>query len=287
MKGRVLASTCGTFQVQLEDKLEQLKPLGIFRHLNKKIVVGDFVEVDLNKMTICDIYPRTNELIRPRIANIDLALVIVSLKDPDFASLLLDKFLAMLHYCNIPPFIIFTKSDLVEDKNRILGIQKQYEQIGIPSIVFSKRTLEGLEEIKKVVMNKTIALMGQTGVGKSSLINQIDQDFDRQIGEYSISLGRGKHQTKEVILLQYELGYLADTPGFSSLELECFKEEFAIHFPGFEKLLDGCKFNNCLHISEKECGIKKAVENHEYPSENYSNYLYISKNLKFRKDRFE
>jgi ribosome biogenesis GTPase len=128
--------------------------------------------------------------------------------------------------------------------------------------------------------------MGQTGVGKSSLINEIDDDFNREIGRYNEAVNRGTHQTKEVIFLPYKDGYIADTPGFSSLELPLFKEELSQCFPGYEEYSQKCKFSNCLHITESGCAVKKAIEDGKLSKESHDNYIEISKELGFRKDRY-
>ena len=153
-------------------------------------------------------------------------------------------------------------------------------------IVYSKETLNGLEKIKNLFNNKTIALMGQTGVGKSSLLNVLVPESKREIGEYSEFLGRGKHKTKEVVLIPYQNGFIADTPGFSSLELPFFKEDLAKCFVGFENLYKECKFANCLHINERDCAVKEEVAKGIISKELYDNYLKISNELIFRKDRY-
>ena len=287
MKEALILSTIGgVYKVYCENKILEVKPRGIFRHKKIKLLIGDKVLINEEELMIEDVLERNNSLFRPRIANIDLGVVVVSLMTPSFSSYLLDKFLTLLNMSNIKPLIVLTKEDLMEDKKRIHEIVSNYALIGVKAIPFSKRTKLGLEEIKEEVKGKVIAFMGLTGVGKSSLINVLDPNFERDIGEYSIALGRGKHQTKEVILLPYENGFIADTPGFSSLELPIFKEDLSLFFPGFMELKEECKYTNCLHISEKECKVKEAIENGKLSKESYQNYLDIIKELKFRKDRY-
>lgn len=287
MRGKVVSLVGGVYDVYTLDKLlVKVKPLGILKHKKIKILVGDEVEVSLIDKTLSDVYERKNSLIRPRISNIDLGIVVMSLVKPNYSSYLLDKFLTLLNLSKIKPLIVLTKIDLIEDRSVIERIKKQYELLGIKVIGFSKRTKEGLEEIKSEIKDKTIAFMGQTGVGKSSLINIIDPDFERKEGEYSSSLGRGKHQTKEVILLPYQDGFIGDTPGFSSLELDIYKEDLASSFPLFSSYYHECKYSNCLHKNEPGCKIKELVKNGLLNPENYQNYLDISDELILRKDRF-
>lgn len=287
MKDALILSTIGgVYRVYLNNQILEVKPRGIFRHKKIKLLIGDRVKINVEEKMIEEVYERNNSLFRPRIANLDLGVVVVSLVTPNFSSYLLDKFLTLLNMSDVKPLIVLTKEDLMEDKERIKEIVANYEKIGIKAIPFSKRTKLGLEEIKNEVKGKVIAFMGQTGVGKSSLINVLDPDFERDIGEYSIALGRGKHQTKEVILLPYEDGFIADTPGFSSLELPIFKEDLSLFFPGYTKFKEECKYTNCLHISERDCKVKKALEEGKLSKESYQNYLDISKELIFRKDRY-
>ena len=285
MKGRVVSTVCGVYNVMVNDKTLLCKPRGVFRHKKMKLQVGDFVEVNEEDSVIEDIYERKNSLFRPNVANIDLGIVVMSLENPLFSSLLMDKFLTLLNTQHIEPLIVLTKVDLAKEKDAIKKICEQYNKIGIKVIPYSKRTKEGLELIKEEIKTKTIAFMGQTGGGKSSLINLIDENYQREIGEYSSALGRGKHQTKEVVLLPYLDGYIADTPGFSSLELPLIKDDLAKFFPGFVDKFLSCKFTNCLHLKEKDCAIKKAVEEGIIPQETYENYVQISDELLFRKER--
>lgn len=286
MKGKVISTIGGVYDVYLNHQIIKVKPLGILKHKKIKIIVGDEVEVSIEEKTLIDVYPRKNVLIRPRISNIDLGVIVMSLTKPNYSSYLLDKFLTLLNLSQIKPLIILTKSDLISNQEEIEKIKNQYSLLGVKVLSYSKITLEGLDEIKKEISNKTIALMGQTGVGKSSLINLLDENYQRAEGEFSKALGRGKHQTKEVVLLPYLGGFLGDTPGFSSLELNIFKEDLAEHFPLFNNYYTDCKYSNCLHQNEPGCKIKELLEKKLIDKENYDNYLLLLNELKPRKDRF-
>ena len=159
--------------------------------------------------------------------------------------------------------------------------------IDIEVYVVSNKTQEGLEEVKKIFKDHITCLIGQSGVGKSSLINSIDKDFERRVGDYSYALGRGKHQTKEVILLPYEGGCIADTPGFSSLELELYKEDLAKFYPGFDKKYTECYFSNCLHLTENRCAVKELIEQGKYPEIAYDCYKKLSEQSIYETKRYE
>ena len=287
MKGKVIATIGGIYDVYLENKqLVKVSPKGILKHKKKKIIVGDDVEVNLNDNTLDDVLERKNMLIRPRISNIDIGVVVMSLAKPNYSSYLLDKFLTLLNLSSIEPLIILTKTDLVDEDVNLDKIINQYRLLGVKVLTYSKVTKVGLEEIKEAIKGKVIAFMGQTGVGKSSLINLIDEDFSRQVGEFSHALGRGKHQTKEVVLLPYLDGFIGDTPGFSSLELDIYKEDLANFFPLIKDHYTNCRYSNCLHKNEPGCKIKELIEQGKFDNENYQNYLQMLDELIARKDRY-
>ena len=276
MKAIILSSQYGTYNVLLENNTQLLvKPRGLLRHKKIKPVVGDIVIVDEHEFVICDILDRKNYLIRPSIANVDEVAIIMSTSEPNFSSLLIDKFISYANYFKIPACVIISKADKNYDEVMLNKKIDSLEKIGVKVIIYSNVTKLGLDKIKELFAHKIVALMGQTGVGKSSLLNELIPNSKRKIGEYSNALGRGKHQTKEVVLIKYENGFIADTPGFSSLELPMYKEDLAKCFPGFEALYDKCKFNNCLHINEKDCEVKKALLEEKISQESYDNYLQI------------
>ena len=233
------------------------------------------------------VYERTTFLKRPPIANVDQMLIIESLKEPEFSYLLAFKYLTYANMNNIKAKIILTKSDKEDDKAYIEEIKNVFNMIGIEVYVVSNKTQEGLEDVKKIFKNHVTCLIGQSGVGKSSLINSIDKDFERRVGDYSYALGRGKHQTKEVILLPYEGGYIADTPGFSSLELELYKEDLAKYFPGFLEKYTECYFSNCLHLTENRCAVKSLIEQGKYPEIAYECYKKLSEQSIYETKRYE
>lgn len=287
MIGKVLSTIGGVYEVMtLDGQILKTKPLGILKHKKIKIIIGDQVEVNVNEGTLTDVYERKNILIRPRISNIDLGIVVMSLDKPSFSSYLLDKFLTLLNLSNIKPLVVLTKIDLIDEKKLIDEIIYNYSLLGVKVIPYSKKTLQGVDEIREIIKGKTVSFMGQTGVGKSSLINIIDCNYKRKEGEFSLALGRGKHETKEVVLLPYLDGFIGDTPGFSSLELDIYKEDLTKYFPLFKDYYTECKYSNCLHQNEPGCKIKLLLKENKICLENYQNYLTILNELISRKDRY-
>jgi len=276
MKGRIVASICGRFSVYHNGQIFSVVPRGILRKDNDRLLVGDFVEFDQSMLTIDRVLSRKNEIIRPRIANIDQILVVSSLKEPNFSFDLIFKYLTFANFNHVHSEVIITKTDIAKEIDKIVQIADVFAKIGVKIHFISNKTKEGIEEIKDIFANKVSALAGQSGVGKSSFLNAIDPSYKREIGEYSKALGRGKHQTKETILLPFSNGFIADTPGFSSLELNMSKEEIAQYFPGIKNHFTRCAFSNCLHISEPNCKVKEVLELEKLPRLVYDSYVKLS-----------
>ncbi len=287
MEGRIIELNCGFYSVLADGIVFKVKARGAFRTKGIKPVVGDRVELDDTYFIINMVYPRDTYLKRPVIANLSQMLIVSSLVEPDFSYLLTFKYLTYANMHNIKAKIILTKSDKYDDKEKIEEIKNVFNKLNIDVFVISNKTKEGLEDIKRLFTNQITCLIGQTGVGKSSLINSIDPNFNRNIGEFSEALGRGKHETKEVVLLPYEGGFIADTPGFSSLDLDLYKEEIAQYFPGFSALFTECYFSNCLHITEKKCMVKDAVEKGDIPQIAYDSYLKLSSEAIYKNRRYD
>lgn len=275
MKGLVVAVKYGVYSVQTENALFNVPARGKFKRQDLRVTVGDYVELNEIDLVIDEVYPRTSFLIRPLIANIDQALVVLSLKEPTFSSLLALKYLTYINMNGLSSYLLLTKADNEEDIKEGNRIKSNFESIGVKTILISNKTGLGLDEVQSLFKGHISCLMGQSGVGKSSLLNNVDKNYKRDIGEYSMALGRGKHQTKEVILLPYLEGYIADTPGFSSLDLNLKKNELAKFFPGFSNLSTECYFSNCLHQNEKKCKVKEHLDKGEIPAIIYESYLKL------------
>lgn len=287
MNGRIVALSCGIYTVAAENGvLYNVPARGLFRNRSIKPIVGDAVNLDELNFIINEIYPRSSSLKRPPIANIDQMLIVESLTQPEFSYLLAFKYLTYANMNGIKAKIVLTKSDKFLNQAELDEIIETFKKINIEVYVVSNKNGNGLNEVKKLFENHITCLIGQTGVGKSSLINAVDPNFDRAIGEYSYALGRGKHQTKEVILLPYEGGYIADTPGFSSLELDLFKEDLAKFYPSFEDRSLTCFYSNCLHDTENKCTVKEAVKNGEIPQIAYDCYLKLLDEAIYKKERY-
>ena len=286
MKGLIVALSCGVYSVRHEDVIYNLTARGVFRNQGIKPVVGDEVAFNEETMVIETVYPRNSFLKRPPIANISQIILVFSLKEPEFSYLLAFKYLTYANMNNIKAKLVLTKTDKDVDEDLVKDIKEVFSSVDVETYFVSNKTKEGLEEVKALFKDEVSCVMGQTGVGKSSLINAIDANYEREIGEYSFALGRGKHRTKEVILLPYQGGYIADTPGFSSLDLDLFKEDLAAFFPAFNHLYNKCYFTNCLHLSENKCAVKDTINEGKISKKAYECYQKLLDDAIFKKERY-
>lgn len=275
MKGIILSKTYGVYNVlSLDNNNEYILNIRGTLKKNKDIYVGDIVIFDESNKTIEDVIERNNFLIRPSIANLDYLIIVSSLVQPTFSFELVFKYLTYVNSRGIKPILVISKTDLDHDKID-QEIKEVFDSYKIPTFFISSKSKEGIEEFKQFIKGKTVSFMGQSGVGKSSLLNALDASFKREEGEYSYALGRGKHQTKETILFPFNDGFVADTPGFSSLDLKLKKDEIAKFFPRFEEFYVDCEFYDCNHILEKNCKVKEALKNNIISQKGYDCYLKL------------
>ncbi len=273
--GKIIKINKDFFTILLEDdKKIECKTRGKLRNNDIKPVVGDNVKVDVESYTIEEVLKRKNYLIRPLIANIDKLIIVCSVKTPDFSSYLLDKFLVLAHLNNIEPIIVITKFDKLHfrEKKSLKRILKYYNKIGYKVFINTK-----INKIKKEFKDCVVSLAGQTGSGKSTLLNRIDKSLELKTDEISISLGRGKHTTRIVELHSINEGLVADTPGFSALEIEFDKNRIK---EGFIEFKNNCKYRSCLHYKEDGCKIKEEVNIGKILKSRYDNYIKIINEVK-------
>lgn len=268
MQGRIICINTSIHKVLLENNtIIDCKTRGKLRNMDIAPVVGDFVMADTDKQVIEKVLKRKNYLERPLISNIDKLLIVMSTAIPAFSSYLIDKFLIIAKSNNIEPIIVITKIDMIslKEKIEIKKYIKYYKKIGI-KVYINK----DVSKIKKEFKECVVALCGQTGAGKSSLLNRIDASLSLKTGEVSLSLGRGKHTTRLVELLEVNQGLIADTPGFSSLEIKIPKNDIKKYYPEFEVR---CKYKSCNHVKEEGCKIIELVNKNKIPKWRYENYL--------------
>ena len=270
MTGKIIKQISNDYTVKLDNEIIVCKPRGKFRNLGITPLVGDNVVVDAENKYILEILDRKNELERPSISNIDQAVIVTSVKIPDFSSNLLDKLLNVIEFNNVKPIICFTKLDLLDNDKleEIRGIQSYYRSIGYE--VYDNTD----EELKNIFKDKITVFAGQSGAGKSSLLNRLDNTLDLEIGEVSIALGRGRHTTRHTELIEVLGGLVADTPGFSAIDFkDMSKSDIRDNFIEFNEYKEFCEYKDCMHINEKKCAIKEKVEDNIILKSRYDNYL--------------
>jgi len=287
-KGIITSLISGLYKVYDEKTKEYLncKPRGIFRINDQTLKVGDYVDYELsgNTYVITKVYPRATDLTRPQIANVDQAFLVFSVKEPKINLNLLDRYLVLLEYSCVHPIIVFNKCDLLSaDENEVDEIIDYYKKIGYETIKTSATT-NLLDSLKIRIKNHISVITGQSGVGKSSLLNVLESSLNLKTSEISKALNRGKHTTKHVELYNILDGWIADTPGFGIMNFENMtKIDIAHSFVEFFSLQGKCKYNGCLHLNEPSCKIKEEVESGLIRKSRYENYMQFINEIDSRK----
>ncbi len=272
MEGKIVKIVSNDYTILSNDRYYVCKPRGKFRNQGITPLVGDNVIFNEFDMVIESVNDRTNSLIRPYVANIDQVFVITSTKHPNIDLNLLDKLLVMIEFNNIKPIICLTKLDLLnkDELDDILDIKKYYESIGY-TVLYNTE----IDKIKKLFDNKVTVFAGQSGVGKSTLLNKLNPELNIETNDISEALGRGKHTTRHVELIKMFNGLIADTPGFSSLDLsDMTKSDIRDNFIEFNTYRSECRYDDCMHIKEdiKDCKIKQELGKNIRESR-YENYI--------------
>lgn len=287
MKGKIVKGISGFYYVHVVGTgIYECKAKGVFRNRKVKPLVGDNVEIvvldeEKHLGNVEEILPRKNELIRPAVSNIDMALVIFAAAKPDPNFNLLDRFLCMMEYQKVPVTICFNKCDLVSEEEKE-NLQKIYAPAGYDILFTSVKTGENIDRLKALLAEKTTTVAGPSGVGKSSLVNELQTDVRMQTGAISDKIGRGKHTTRhsEIISIGQDT-YIMDTPGFSSMDLPGFeKEDLWTCYPEFVPYEPECRFIGCSHIGEPDCGVKNALAEGKISRVRYDNYVMLYDEMK-------
>ena len=277
-KGIIVRLLGGFYYVDTGGSIIECKARGIFRKKGLSPVVGDNVVISIEKegyAAISEILPRKNSIVRPAVANIDKLFIVSSVCEPEPNLFIVDKMTATAFYKNIEPVLIFSKSDMLSAE-RYLEI---YEQAGIRAVAFSSRTGEGADEVRALLKDSVSAF-----TGKSSLLNFLFPELNIATGDISKKLGRGRHTTRSVELYKTESGYVADTPGFSTVDLERYeiisKDMLAGTFPEFKDYINTCQFTSCAHICEKGCAIIEAVKQGKISKSRHKSYVEMYNEVK-------
>ena len=290
MQGKIVKGIAGFYYVHAKNgNLYECKAKGIFRKDNIKPLVGDDVELEIldeehKTGNIQRILPRRSKLVRPAVANIDQALIIFAIVKPDPNFNLLDRFLIQMSGQGLPCIICFNKSDIAS-KEEQESLRSAYEACGCQVLFISVAKKEGIQEVGKLLEGKTTTVAGTSGVGKSSLINCLYPDAEMETGSISEKIDRGKHTTRHSQLFALdEDTFILDTPGFSSLDLfGVEKENLKDYYPEFLAYEEECRFRGCMHISEPDCGVKKALSRGKISQVRYHNYTVLYEELKTKK----
>lgn len=283
LKGIILKSTGGFYYVEAANGVYECKARGIFRKKNNSPKVGDRVTITVPTDGYCsieEIHPRKNTLKRPPLSNIDILVIVVSTTEPAPNALVIDKMTAAAVDNDIEPVVVISKTDLKSAED-LLAV---YKTAGIKAFSYSSSQPASADEIKAYLKGKIAAFTGNSGVGKSTLLNTLYPDLELQTGEISEKLGRGRHTTRTVELFKTDGGYVADTPGFSTVDLERYnmidKDNIKFCFPEFKDYLTECQFTSCSHTCEKGCAVLKAVEEGKISKSRHDSYVAMYNEVK-------
>lgn len=283
LNGIIIKGIGGFYYIEADGDIYECKARGAFRKKKISPLAGDNVTITVRENgenTIDDILERKNFLIRPPVANVDTLVIVSSVKEPVPSTLVIDRLTAIAVSKNIKPCIVFSKSDLGDTKE----FEEIYKKAGLDVCSVCCKTGEGVEKVKEMIKGGITVFTGNTGVGKSSLLNCIDSRFSIEIGEVSSKLGRGRHTTRDVTLHKVNDFYVADTPGFSSLDIESgeliMKDDLPYCFPEFSEYLGKCRFSSCTHTVDKGCKILDALENGDIHESRHLSYVTMYNEVK-------
>lgn len=291
MKGKIIKSIAGFYEVHTGDEIYRCRARGVFRALGVKPLVGDDVEIEITDTVsvpkegnVVRLFPRRNELVRPNVANVDQALLIFAITHPAPSYNMLDRFLITMNQKGLPAVLCFNKQDLATEEE-IRELRETYEACGCKVLFVSVLSPDTLGGLKEILRGRTTVLTGPSGVGKSTLINTICPGARMETGELSRKISRGKNTTRHVELLAGgEETYLVDTPGFTSLYLmDMEAEELRHYYPEFDEYEGKCRFDGCVHQKEPGCAVRQALEEGKISRIRYRNYSELFEELKNRK----
>lgn len=283
ISGRIMKALSGFYYVRTDDRLVECKARGRFRKEGISPLVGDWVEISMErgKGMIEQIMPRKNSFVRPAVANLDRLVLIVSEAIPITEPFLIDRITAIAGDQNVPVIICINKNDLQPGTK----LQEIYTKAGYDVVITSAVTGEGISALRDMIQGKTVAFSGNSGVGKSSVLNCLNENLHIQTGDVSEKLGRGRHTTRHIELFSLDQDtYVADTPGFSSFDTEqmeiILKENLQYAFPDFAPYLGQCQFHDCAHLKEPGCRVRAAVQTGEIQSSRYDSYVRLYEKAK-------
>ncbi len=285
MFGKIIKLLSGIYTVSTSNGLYHCRAKGSFRNKGISPVPGDQVEI----LAMADhtgriekILERRNYMIRPNVANVDVLCYVSAVSNPSPFPFTIDKMLVIAKNQGIKPILVFNKIDL-PDSQQASELAVLYKNLGYEVHCVSAEKKEGMEPLRRSLENKTVIFAGNTGVGKSSILNILYPELTLATGEISEKLGRGRHTTRHIELFSSNGAYVGDTPGFGALELEGYQIEKATlseYFPEFSDYVDACEFLDCSHMNERNCGVRDAVENHLIHPSRYQSYCQIYQFLK-------